>query len=82
MLSLAIKAKEDCHMKVGLVKTMLQVLIKPYNLFVIGIKTFRKERKHLKIDVGHGILHQNNKWNKTNMTQKTVMFALTLLALA
>ena len=82
MLSLAIKAKEDYHMKVGLVKTMLQVLIKPYNLSVIGIKTFRKERKHLKIDVGHGTLHQNNKWSRTNMTQKTVIFALILLALA
>ena len=65
-------------MKMGLVKTLLQVLIRFYNLSIIGIKTFRKEKSHLKIDCN--MLHQSSKWSKTNMIQKTGVFALILLA--
>lgn len=65
-------------MKMGLVKTPLQVLIRFYNLSTIGIKTFRKEKNHLKIV--WNMLHQSSKWSKTNMIQKTGVFALILLA--
>ena len=45
-------------MKMELVKTPLQVLIKLYNLSTNDIKTFRKEKSHLKIDVEHSTSEQ------------------------